>query len=431
MRLLIPFFIVPLAIARALPAFPTVDVEKRSVNVGWPYGTDKIRGVNIGGWLVTEPFITPSLFEATGNNDIVDEWTFCQYQDYDTARSALMNHWDTWFTEDDFAKISAAGLNHVRIPIGFWAYDVQDGEPYIQGQADYLDRAIGWARKHNLAVIVDLHGAPGSQNGYDNSGRRGAADWATNNANVDRTKNVISLLSRKYSDSQYYGVVTAIALLNEPATYLNELLLQTARQYWYDAYGAARYPFGNNGKSGLALVIHDGFQPLNTFENYMTEPEYEDVLLDTHNYQVFNDEYVAWNWDEHISNICNKASTYSTSPLWLVVGEWTLASTDCAKYLNGRGLGSRYDGSYPGSPYIGTCDDKSNDVDRFSEEYKAFMHRFWEVQTQVYEQNGQGWIHWTWKTENAADWSYEAGLDGGWIPWNAGSHDVSLSSLCG
>lgn len=38
---------------------------------------------------------------------------------------------------------------------------MQDGEPYIQGQADYLDRAIGWARKHNLAVIVDLHGAPG------------------------------------------------------------------------------------------------------------------------------------------------------------------------------------------------------------------------------------------------------------------------------
>lgn len=90
----------------------------------------------------------------------------------------------------------------------------------------------------------------------------------------------------------------------EPATYLNNQLLQTARQYWYDAYGAARYPFGNSDKSGLALVLHDGFQPLSTFENYMTEPEYEDVLLDTHNYQVFNDEYVAWNWDEHISVSC-------------------------------------------------------------------------------------------------------------------------------
>lgn len=49
MRSLIPFFIVPLAVATALPAFQTVDLEKRSVNVGWPYGSDKIRGVNIGG----------------------------------------------------------------------------------------------------------------------------------------------------------------------------------------------------------------------------------------------------------------------------------------------------------------------------------------------------------------------------------------------
>lgn len=31
---------------------------------GWDYGgSTKVRGVNIGGWLVAEPFITPSLFE--------------------------------------------------------------------------------------------------------------------------------------------------------------------------------------------------------------------------------------------------------------------------------------------------------------------------------------------------------------------------------
>jgi glucan 1,3-beta-glucosidase len=27
------------------------------------FGSTKVRGVNIGGWLVAEPFITPSLFE--------------------------------------------------------------------------------------------------------------------------------------------------------------------------------------------------------------------------------------------------------------------------------------------------------------------------------------------------------------------------------
>ena len=57
-------------------------------------------------------------------------------------------------------------LNHVRIPIGYWAYDVGPGEPYLQGQRDYLAKAIGWAQQYGIKVIIDLHGAPGSQNGY-------------------------------------------------------------------------------------------------------------------------------------------------------------------------------------------------------------------------------------------------------------------------
>lgn len=61
MRLLSPFFIVPLAVVSAFPALQTVDDEKRSVNVGWPYGTNKIRGVNIGGVSLS----TFSLHKAT------------------------------------------------------------------------------------------------------------------------------------------------------------------------------------------------------------------------------------------------------------------------------------------------------------------------------------------------------------------------------
>jgi glucan 1,3-beta-glucosidase len=58
-----------------------------------------------------------------------------------------------------------ASLNHVRLPIGYWAFDVSRGEPYIQGQLPYLQKAVTWARNHGLKLIVDLHGAPGSQNG--------------------------------------------------------------------------------------------------------------------------------------------------------------------------------------------------------------------------------------------------------------------------
>lgn len=40
-------------------------------------------------------------------------------------------------TEEDFQYIQDAGLNTVRIPIGYWAFDLLD-EPYVQGQISEL-----------------------------------------------------------------------------------------------------------------------------------------------------------------------------------------------------------------------------------------------------------------------------------------------------
>jgi aryl-phospho-beta-D-glucosidase BglC (GH1 family) len=56
-----------------------------------------------------KPWVTPSLFDNTGNPNIVDEWTFGQLQDQKTALNTLQNHWNTWITESDFAAIAAAG----------------------------------------------------------------------------------------------------------------------------------------------------------------------------------------------------------------------------------------------------------------------------------------------------------------------------------
>jgi len=64
------------------------------------------------------------------------------------------------------ARLLSFSLNHVRLPIGYWAWDVGAGEPYIQGQLHYLRRAVRWAKNNGLKLIIDLHGVPGSQNGY-------------------------------------------------------------------------------------------------------------------------------------------------------------------------------------------------------------------------------------------------------------------------
>lgn len=73
------------------------------------YESSKVRGVNVGGWLVLEPWITPSLFENTGNEAIVDEYTFGKLQDPAVAKAKLQAHWDTFITELDFIQIANAG----------------------------------------------------------------------------------------------------------------------------------------------------------------------------------------------------------------------------------------------------------------------------------------------------------------------------------
>lgn len=127
--------------------------------ISFNYNDEKVRGVNIGGWLVLEPWITPSIFSKWADSKVVvDEYTYTQTLGKDAARATLTDHWKTFITQDDFNQIAKAGLNHVRIPIGYWAISPVAGDPYVQGQLDFLDLAIKWARSAGLKVMIDLHG---------------------------------------------------------------------------------------------------------------------------------------------------------------------------------------------------------------------------------------------------------------------------------
>lgn len=83
---------------------------------------------------------------------------------------------------------------------------------------------------------------------------------------------------------------------------------------------------------------------------------------------------------QHIQTACNMASSLDSFDLWLIVGEWSPAITDCAESLNGRGVGSRYDGTYPGSTKVGSCTGFTGSASTFSSSYKTFLRQFWEAQ---------------------------------------------------
>jgi len=362
--------------------------------------------VNLGGWFVLEPWITPSIFSEWANSQtVVDEYTYTKTLGKGEASSRLTNHWNTWITQADFNAIAAAGMNHVRIPIGYWAVAPLDGDPYVQGQLPVLDQAIGWARSAGLKVLLDLHGAPGSQNGFDNSGRLGPIAWLQGDT-VAQTITAIQNLAKRYSGDT--DVVTAIELLNEPAGWA--LSLDGIKNYYNSGYQTVRANAGDT-----AVCIHDAFQDFQSWNGFLNQPN-GNVLLDTHQYQIFSPAEVAMSPSAHVSTACALGPKLVNTDKWTIVGEWTGAQTDCAKWLNGLGKGARYDGTFPGSSTVGSCNGKyTGTVAGLSSDDKSNLRHFIEAQLDAYERH-TGWIFWTWITESAPEWHMKDLLANGLFP---------------
>lgn len=80
------------------------------LNEQWQYGTMPIQGVNIGGWFLLEPFLTPSLWDQYPLNlGIIDEWTLSAHLGEEKAKSTIEEVYATFGSEEDFAQIQAAG----------------------------------------------------------------------------------------------------------------------------------------------------------------------------------------------------------------------------------------------------------------------------------------------------------------------------------
>jgi len=169
-------------------------------------------------------------------------------------------------------------------------------------------------------------------------------------------------------------------------------------------------------QSDALVIIHDAFKGLDYWKDFMTGGEWSGVAMDVHSYQVFADNEINRTETEHIQFACAQGKALSSFHLPTMVGEWSTAVTDCAKYLNGRGKGARWDGTLvEGGKVLGSCKCKSGSGKRFSPEYKKFLRQYWEAQATAFEK-GAGWLSWTWKTQESDDWSYQAGLEYGWIP---------------
>ncbi|KAI0797622.1 glycoside hydrolase superfamily [Abortiporus biennis] len=400
------------------------------LNQSFNYGVTPIRGVNLGGWLVTEPFITPALYEQYQNStpQAIDEWTLSQNMAADTANGGLQqleNHYKTFITEQDFARIAGAGLNFVRIPIPYWAIEVWDGEPFLPKTAwKYFLKAIQWARKYGIRINLDLHSLPGSQNGWNHSGRLGTINMLNGPmglANAQRSLDYIRIIAEFISQPQYSDVVVMFGVTNEPfgPTMGQENLVR----YYLQAYNLVRAASGVGENNGPMISLHEGFAGLSNWVGMFTNADR--VGLDIHPYICFgtqsSDAYstrldipcTTW-----ASNQNNSMKNFGVT----VAGEWSNAINDCGLFVNGVGLGTRYEGTYAsGGPYpsLGSCDPWT-DYTTWSTSMKGDIKNFALASMSAL----QNWFFWTWKIGNSSttgkvespQWSYSLGLEQGWMP---------------
>lgn len=209
--------------------------------------------------------------------------------------------------------------------------------------------------------------------------------WHTDQNNIERTYGYIQTLTDEFTKPTYGGIVEAIELLNEPQASSHPEMIDTLRSFYQNGY--------NIVSPKTATAFHDAFIGPEQWNGFLTAPAAENVYIDTHKYQVFSDQQLQQTDDQRRGAVCaykGPFADHTANQHWVITGEWTLATTDCAKYLNGRNVGARYDGSYSGSSFIGSCQGKSGNGDDWTEEYKNQLRGMWNTQVDTFENGGRG-----------------------------------------
>lgn len=384
-----------------------------------------IKGVNLGNWLVLEKWMSPGLFEGTTAED---EYYLPTQLPREVYEARIRTHRAEYITERDFTRIKAMGLNTVRIPVPYFIFG--DREPFI-GCVEELDRAFNWAERYGLKILIDLHTAPDSQNGFDNGGISGVCKWSQEPEEVEFELTVLERLAKRYGKREG---LWGIEVINEPITEetwdrmgvqerypaadpvkaegTKPNTLAFIRQFYLDAYDRMRKYLPEE----KCIVIHDAFL-LKAWKDFMREDKYKNVVLDTHQYLMMAEGmgceqsvegYVKFIKENYEADIREMEEYFP-----VVCGEWCLFNS-LAVGRDTKGGQTVLNGQE------GMSEEKISDEDK-----KKIYRALADAQLKAW-QAGSGYFYWSYKlltdTVNDSGWvgwdSWDLGrcVDFGWFP---------------
>lgn len=208
-------------------------------------------------------------------------------------RGTNLSHWlsqdfgwaprESFITENDIRFIAREGFDHVRLPIDEKELWRPDGNPN-EAAFKLLQDALGWCRKHNLRVIVDLHTVNAHHFNAANEG-------LTNTLWTDPSAQAHFLsLWRELSVRLHAFPVDLLAyeIMNEPVADdhedWNKLVASTLKQI-------------RKTEPGRVIVIGSNrWQSPHTFPALAVPANDKNIILSTHTYapMVFTHHQAEW-----------------------------------------------------------------------------------------------------------------------------------------
>ncbi|KAJ4714507.1 Glucan 1,3-beta-glucosidase [Melia azedarach] len=298
-------------------------------------------------------------------NNLHGDYQLANGYGHDRAKEVLKRHRNTFITIEDFNFLYRHGINTVRIPVGWWiAFDPDPPAPFIGGSLEALDNAFSWAQAYNIKCIIDLHAAPGSQNGMEHSASRdGSTNWPPSD-NISQTLHVIDFLASRYAR---HPALLGIELLNEPSA--ATVPLDFLVSYYKQGYQIVRK------YSSIAYVIMcQRIGNADPLELYQANIGSHNVVVDLHYYNLFDTFFV------NMSSVDNIMFIYKSRE----------AQLQALNSANGPLV------------FIGEWVNEWNVTNGSQKDYQDFG----KAQLEVYNAASFGWAYWTLKNDRK-HWDFE------------------------
>lgn len=374
-----------------------------------------------------EKWMSPALFDGTTAEH---EYYLPTQLSKEVYEARIKIHRAEYITEGDFVRIKAMGMEAVRIPVPYFIFG--DRPPFIGCIAE-LDKAFNWAEKYGLQILIDLHTAPDSQNGFDNGGISGVCKWSKQPEEVEFVLQVLERLADRYGARKGLWGIEVInepildnmwEMINVPERYpaadpkkakgSDPNTMEFIRQFYLNAYDRIRKYLPEE----KYIVIHDAFK-LSSWKDFMREKKYKNLVLDTHQYLIFAEmdgcgqtveEYISY-IEKHYKDEIRKMQEYFP----VICGEWCLFNSFAAG-CDTNGGQSVLNGQEGMSAESLNAEQKKEIYQAVAKAQLAAWNAgsgyfYWSYKLLTDTVNTPGWVGWD-------SWDFGRCVDFGWFPEN-------------